>query len=39
MGKELSIEGYVITYSEKSANSADREKIDAFYKANGFEKC
>lgn len=39
MGKPISVEAFGIIFSLKSANPADREKIDAFYQAAGFEKC
>jgi len=39
MGNGGSISAYGVTVTWKSANTADREKIDAFYQAAGFEKC
>jgi hypothetical protein len=39
MGNGGSVEAFGIKFSWKSANPADREKIDAFVQAAGFEKC
>ena len=38
MGNGGSIQGFGIAFQWMSANPADREKIDCFIKAAGFEK-
>ena len=39
MGNGGSVSAFGVKVSWKSANPADREKIDAFVQAAGFDKC